>query len=123
MLHVSSFMTRVKRGVTVRRKHKKLLERTKGYRMTNNRLIKRAHEADLHAGVYAFAGRKKRKRDMRQLWISRISQSLKLRDLSYNRFIASLKEHKVDLNRKILAVLSSEYPKIFDKVIETVVKK
>ena len=113
-------MTRVKRGTTVNRRHKKLLGRTKGYRMTNSRLVQRAKEADLHAGNYAFAGRKMRKRDMRRLWILRINEVLKQKDLTYSRFIKSMAEKKIELNRKVLAVLASEHPSVFDKVVEEV---
>src|SRR3989344_5535218 len=108
-------MTRVKRGGTVRRKHKKILERTKGFRMTKSRLIQIAKEADLHAGNYAFAGRKMRKRDMRRLWILRINEALRLKEWSYSPFIKALNDRKVELNRKMLAVLASEYPEVFDK--------
>ena len=115
-------MTRVKRGVTVRRKHKKILARTKGYRMTNSRLIKRATEADLHAGQYAFAGRKMRKRDMRRLWILRINEALKQKDWTYSRFIKALSDKKIELNRKMLSILASKHPEVFSKVVEEVMK-
>lgn len=115
-------MTRVKRGVTVGRRHKRILARTKGFRMTKSRLIQIAKEADLHAGQYAFAGRKMKKRDMRRLWILRISQALKTRDWSYNLFIKALSDKKIELNRKMLAVLASEHPTVFDKIVETVKK-
>ena len=64
---------RVKTGTVRRRKHNKVLERTKGMRMSKGRLIKVSKEADLHAGQYAFVGRRLRKRDMRRLWIQRIN--------------------------------------------------
>lgn len=86
--------------------------------MTKSRLVQAAKEADLHAGQYAFAGRKRRKRDIRRVWILRISEAVKQRDWSYSRFIKALQEKKIELNRKILAVLASEYPKVFDKVVE-----
>ena len=86
--------------------------------MTKSRLIQIAKEADLHAGQYAFAGRKRRKRDIRRLWILRISEAVKQRDWSYSRFIKALQEKKIELNRKMLAVLASEYPNVFDKVVE-----
>ena len=91
--------------------------------MTNNRLIKRAKEADLHAGNYAFAGRKMKKRDMRRLWILRINEALKKRNLTYSRFIKALSEENILLNRKILALLASKQPEVFDKVIEKVQNK
>ena len=78
---------RVKTGPTRKRKHKKVLKRTKGFRMTKGRLYKVSKEADLHAGEYAFAGRKLRKRDLRRLWITRINAALSKSDISYNKFI------------------------------------
>ena len=70
-------MARVKRGTVSRRKHKKLLNLTKGYRGTKSRLVRVAKEASLHAGQYAFHGRKLRKRDNRSLWIVRIGEAVK----------------------------------------------
>lgn len=111
---------RVKRGVATHAKHKKLLRSTKGYRMTKNRLIRVAREAYLHAGEYAFAGRKDRKRDFRRLWITRISEAVKTRGLSYSSFIHKLKQVDIKLDRKILADLVVEDPDVFEAVIEEV---
>ncbi len=111
-------MARVKRGIVVKRKHKDLLEQAKGYRGSRSRLIKRAHEAVLHSGEYAFTGRKLRKRDMRALWINRISQACKSLDFSYKDFIYQLKIKKILLNRKILAKLVVEDFDTFKKVVE-----
>ncbi|HLB60445.1 MAG TPA: 50S ribosomal protein L20, partial [Patescibacteria group bacterium] len=108
-------MTRVKRGTISRSRHKSLLSRTKGFRMTKSRLIKVATEADLHAGQYAFAGRKRRKRDMRRLWITRISEAVKQQNLSYSRFVHALKEKNIQLDRKILSLLIRDYPDTFSK--------
>ncbi|OGH44384.1 MAG: 50S ribosomal protein L20, partial [Candidatus Levybacteria bacterium RIFCSPLOWO2_02_FULL_37_11] len=80
-------MARVKRGTVSRRKHKKLLNLTKGYRGTKSRLVRVAKEASLHAGQYAFHGRKLRKRDNRSLWIVRIGEAVKKEGLSYSVFI------------------------------------
>lgn len=96
---------RVKRGIVSRRKHKKLLEFTKGYRGTKSRLIRVAHEAALHAGEYAFHGRKRKKRDFRRLWITRIGEASKQEGLSYSVFMNNLKKAKIDLDRKILSDL------------------
>jgi large subunit ribosomal protein L20 len=115
-------MTRVKRGVTVKRKHKKILNRVKGFRMSKSTLIQIAKEADLHAGQYAFAGRKNRKRDMRTLWVLRINEALKKHEWTYSRFIKALSDKKVELNRKILSVLASEHPSVFEKIVEEVKK-
>lgn len=113
-------MSRVKRGVTTRAKHKKVLESTKGYRMTKNRLIKVAQEAMLHAGEYAHTGRKLKKRDFRSLWISRINQSVQEMDLSYNQFINALKKAEIPLDRKILADLALKDPQIFKIIVDKV---
>lgn len=111
---------RIKRGVTTHAKHKKLLRETKGYRMTKRRLVRVAREAYLHAGEYAFAGRKNRKRDFRQLWILRIGEAVKLRGLSYSSFIHRLKAAKIDIDRKILSHLIVENPEAFSKIVDKV---
>lgn len=90
--------------------------------MTKSRLIKVATEADLHAGQYAFAGRKNRKRDMRRLWITRISEAVKQQNLSYSRFVHALKEKNIQLDRKILSLLIREHPDTFSKIVEEVKK-
>lgn len=111
-------MSRVKRGVVSRKKHKKILRQVKGYRMTRHRLIKVAKEASLHAGQYAYIGRKRKKRDMRRLWISRISAKLDEMGWSYNRFIAALKKKNINVNRKILANLVTSDPAAFEKIVK-----
>lgn len=111
---------RIKRGVTSKAKHNKIFAANKGYRMTKRRLIKVATEAYLHAGEYAFAGRKNRKRDFRQLWITRISQASKLRNLSYSSLIHKLKDSNILLDRKTLANLIVEDPLVFDAILEEV---
>lgn len=113
-------MTRIKRGIVSRRKHKKLLAATKGYRGTKSRLIKVAHEAELHAGAYAFHGRKLKKRDFRQLWITRIGEAVRLEGLSYSIFINKLKKANIELDRKILSDLVVNDPTAFKQVVDTV---
>lgn len=101
-------MPRAKTGTTRHKRHKKVLKLTKGFRGTNNRLYKRAKEALLHAGQYAYIGRKLRKRDTRKLWIIRINAALKQVDetLLYSRFVNSMKKANITLNRKMLAELA-----------------
>jgi len=111
-------MARVKTGTTRRKRHKKVLKRTKGFRMTKGRLYKVSKEADLHAGQYAYAGRKLRKRDMRKLWINRINAALTPHNLSYSKFINGLKKVKIELNRKILADLALSDPDVFKAIVE-----
>ena len=115
---------RVKTGFTRHRHHKKVLERTKGFRMTRNRLYKVAREADIHAGQCAFTGSRLRKRDMRRLWIVRISAGLVTyaTNLKYSIFINLLKKAKVELNRKILADLTVTDPDAFKAVVDAVQK-
>ncbi len=111
-------MARVKRGKNVRRKHNKLLELTRGYRGTNSRLIRRAKEASLHAGEYAFAGRKDRKGDFRQLWILRINQAVRTLGINYRDFTHLLKSKNINLDRKMLANLVVSDFETFKKVVE-----
>ncbi len=88
--------------------------------MTKRRNVRVAREAFLHAGEYAFAGRKNRKRDFRQMWILRIGQAVKLRGLSYSSFIHKLKVANIDLDRKILSNLVVESPEAFSKIVDKV---
>ncbi len=116
-------MPRTKTGYTRRRRHKKILKATKGYRGTNNRLYKRAHEAYLHAGQYAYVGRKLRKRNMRRLWIQRINAAVRMvtdGEMNYSRFIHALKQNNVTLNRKMLAELAVRDIAAFTEVVESV---
>lgn len=115
-------MARVKRGVTAHQKHQRVLGLTRGYRMSRHRLIKVAKEAALHAGAYAYHGRKLKKRDFRRLWILRISEAVKKLGLSYNKFIHGLKKAHIDLDRKILSNLVVEDPTTFEKIV-TQIKK
>ncbi len=111
-------MARVKTGITRRKRHQKVLERTKGFRMTKGKLYKVSKEADLHAGQYAFVGRKLRKRDIRKLWITRINAALTPFDISYSKFINGLKKAKIELNRKILADIALSDPNTFKTIVE-----
>lgn len=115
-------MARVKRGVVSRRKHNKLLGLTKGYRGTKSRLVKMAHEASLHAGSYAYHGRKLRKRDFRTLWITRISEAVKQQDMSYSVFINKLKKSNIEIDRKILSSLVVDDPATFNHIVDSVKK-
>lgn len=113
-------MSRVKTGTVRRIRHKKVLSTTKGYRMTKNRLYKVAHEAMLHAGAYAYIGRKNRKRDMRSLWIARISAAVKsvATELNYSRFVNNLKTANIKLDRKMLAELAVHDLDAFSQVVK-----
>jgi len=111
---------RVKGGPASRRKHKKILKATKGYRMTRSKLWRSAHEAYLHAGNYAFAGRRLRRRDFRKLWITRINAALTPFDIKYSRFIKMLADKRIKLNRKSLAELALNDPKAFESLVKKV---
>ena len=111
-------MARVKRGVTSHKRHKRLLNAAEGRTGTNRKLVKRAHEAQLHALAYATRDRKQRKRDMRQLWIIRINAAARLNGLSYNAFIAGLKKANIDLDRKSLADIAVRDAATFGRIAE-----
>lgn len=113
---------RVKRGVTKRAKHKKILKLAKGYQFGRGKLYKQAADAVLHAGQYAFAGRRAKKRNMRALWITRINAALSQTDVSYSQFIHNLKSKKIALDRKVLSEMAIAYPVEFSKLIEAVSK-
>ncbi|MFH1546932.1 MAG: 50S ribosomal protein L20 [bacterium] len=111
---------RVKGGIVTRRRHKKILKTTKGYRMTKNNLYKVAHEAYLHAGQYSYNDRKKRLNEFRRIWITRINAALQSFDLKYSRFKNHLKIKKVQLNNHVLSELAVNFPETFKKVVEFV---
>ncbi|HSX57924.1 MAG TPA: 50S ribosomal protein L20 [Candidatus Saccharimonadales bacterium] len=109
-------MTRVKKGFTKRAKHKKILKAAKGYYGARSKLIRTAKEAVMHAGSYAYSGRKQRKQQARTLWITKINAALG-EDVSYKDFIHYLNEEKVELDRKILAQIAESDPETFKKLL------
>lgn len=109
---------RIKTGIVRHRKHKKILNLTKGSRMGNSNRIKLAIQTMLHAGEYAFAGRKLKKRDFRRLWIQRISAGLLNHNITYSQFIYGLKKANIELNRKMLADMALNYPEVFTKIVQ-----
>lgn len=109
-------MSRVKRGTVSKRKHNKVLELTKGFRLGRSKNIKQAKEALLHAGKYAFAGRKQRKRDMRRMWIIQLGNAVRAEGHSYSKFINQMKAKGITLDRKILADLAVNKPEDFKKI-------
>ncbi len=112
-------MPRVKTGTVRRKGHKKVFSLAKGFRMTRNRLYKVASEATIHAGQYAYNGRKERKQTMRITWISRINSALSgIADgPKYGIFIKKLNDKKIKLNRKVLAALAVDLPEAFKKLV------
>lgn len=110
-------MVRVKSGILTKKKHKKVINLAKGYWMTRHKQFKKAKEAVLHAGQYAFAGRKERKRDFRQLWIIRLNAALSQHQIKYSRFIHLLHQHNIQIDRKILSQIAIDYPTVFNKIV------
>src|SRR4030066_1636612 len=104
-------MARVKS--TSYRKHKKILKEVKGYKQARRIRIQAAKEAYLHAGQYAYHGRKLRKRDLRSLWIIRLNSAVREEGLSYSKFVAGLKKAEIELDRKILADIAVNDPNTF----------
>ena len=111
---------RVRGGNITKQRHKKTLAKAKGYKMSIRKRFKLAKQAELHAGEYAFHGRKLRKRDMRTLWIQRINAALSAFDIKYSKFINLLKTNKVEINRKMLANLALNQPKVFEAIVNKV---
>jgi len=111
---------RIKRGMVSRRKHKKILKLAKGYLALKSRSIRKAKEAILHAGQYAYHGRKLKKRDFRSLWITRIGEAVKQEGLSYSIFMHKLKNANIELDRKILSDMVVNDPTTFKQVVEKI---
>jgi large subunit ribosomal protein L20 len=103
-------MPRVKRGVTAKARHKKILEQAKGYYGARSRTYRVAKQAVIKAGQYAYRDRRQRKRQFRALWITRINAQAHECGLSYSRLIDGLKKASIELDRKVLAELA-----VFDK--------
>jgi large subunit ribosomal protein L20 len=103
-------MPRVKRGVTARARHKKVLDAAKGFRGRRKNVWRIANEAVMKAGQYAYRDRRVRKREFRALWIARINAAARECGLSYSAFMNGLKKASIDLDRKVLADLA-----VFDK--------
>ena len=110
-------MVRVKSGIQTKRKHKKTLKLAKGYWMTRHKQFQKAKEAVLHAGSYAYIGRKLKKRDFRSLWITRLNAAVSPLDLNYSQLIHLLKLKKIEVDRKILSQIAVEYPKVFESFV------
>ncbi len=106
-------MPRVKGGATARARHKKVLNKAKGYYGARSKLYKTANQAVTKAGQYAYRDRRQRKRQFRALWIARINAAARLHDLSYSRFINGLNRASIEIDRKILADLAVHDPDAF----------
>ena len=103
-------MPRVKRGVTARARHKKVLDQAKGFRGRRKNVYRIAKEAVMKAGQYAYRDRRNKKRDFRALWITRINAAARDAGVTYSQFMAGLKKAGIEVDRKVLADLA-----VFDK--------
>ena len=111
-------MVRVKRGVTKRRRHKKILELAKGYQLTRSKLYRHANEAVLKALRYQHRDRRQRKRDFRRLWIIRINAAAREHGMPYREFIHGLKQAGIEIDRKALADIAVRDPGAFAQLVE-----
>ncbi|MBL4588411.1 50S ribosomal protein L20 [Candidatus Babeliales bacterium] len=111
-------MSRVKRGVVTKRRHKRLLKQTKGFWGQRSNIFKRAKETLMRAMAFAYKGRKLKKRNYRALFISRIAAACRQRGISYSRFIGGLIKKSILLNRKMLSQLAILEPTAFDTLVE-----
>ncbi len=111
-------MARVKGAMHTRKRRKRVLKLAKGYYGARSRQFRTAKQAVMKAGVYAYAGRKMRKRDFRQLWIARINAAARLHDLSYSKFMHGLKLAGIEMNRKMLAEMAVNDAKGFAGLVE-----
>jgi large subunit ribosomal protein L20 len=111
-------MARVKRGVTARRRHKKIIGRAKGYYNARRKVFRVVNQAVIKAGQYAYIGRKQRKRQFRALWIVRINAAARQFGLSYSRLINGLSIAKIEIDRKVLADLAVHDIKAFGAIAE-----
>ena len=111
-------MARVKRGVTSRAKHKKVLKAVKGYWGRRKNTIRIARQAMEKAMQYSYRDRRNKKRDFRGLWIQRINAGARIYGLTYSKLIKGLKKYKIDLDRKVLADIAVNQPKTFKALVE-----
>ena len=109
---------RVKGGVRTRQRHKKIIRQTKGYWGSRHRLFRRANEAWLKSQWYAYRDRRRRRRDLRRLWIVRINAAARQNGISYSRFMHGLKQAEIALDRKVLADLAVHDAAAFAKLAD-----
>ena len=111
-------MARVKRGVVARRRHRKVLNRAKGYYGARRKIYRVAKQAVIKAGQYSYRDRRQRKRDFRSLWITRINAAARTHGMSYSRFINGLKRAEIEIDRKVLADLAVHDKAAFQALAE-----
>ena len=116
-------MARVKGGLNAKKKHKRVLKLAKGYRGARSKQYRVAKQSVMRALTSAYAGRKQKKRQFRQLWIARINAASRMNGLSYSRFMNGLKLAGVDINRKMLSEIAINDPKAFADLVELAKKQ
>ena len=115
-------MARVKGAMMTRKRRNKTLKMAKGYWGSKSKHFKMANQAVMKSGVYAYTGRKLKKRDFRQLWITRINAACKLNGMNYSTFVNGLKKSGIVINRKMLAELAVNNKEAFAQLAETAKK-
>lgn len=115
-------MPRVRKGAARKQKHKRVLREARGYFGTKSRHYQQAKVALMRAGRFAWRDRRRRKRDMRRLWITRITAACRMRDTRYSLFMNGLKRAGILLNRKMLSEIAIHDPASFDAIVATAVK-
>lgn len=116
-------MSRVKRGVMTKKRHKNILSKAKGYRWGRKKLFTKAKEAVIKAGKYARRDRRAKKRTFRALWIIRLNNALRENGTTYAKFIALLKSKMIALDRKVLSEMAVENPKVFATFVKDILAK
>ena len=111
-------MSRVKRGIRTRARHRKVLKQAKGYFGHKSKLFKVANQQVMKSGAYAYRDRKAKKRDFRKLWIQRINAACRMNGLSYSRFMNGLKKANIALDRKVLSDIAITDPNGFAALCE-----
>ncbi len=115
-------MSRVKGAVSTRKRRNRVLKSAKGYWGAKSKHFKMAKQAVMKSGNYAYIGRKRRKRDFRRLWITRISAACRLNGLNYSSFMGLLKKNSIVLNRKMISEICISSPEAFSKLVESIRK-
>lgn len=115
-------MPRSKKSTNRRRRHKRIVRAARGYYGTKSRHFQQAKVALMRAGKFAYRDRRARKRDMRRLWITRITAACRMRDTRYSLFMNGLKLAGITLNRKMLSQIAIEDPAAFDKLVELAIQ-
>ena len=111
-------MPRVKRGVTARARHKRILALAKGFRGRRKNVFRIAKQAVMKAGQYAYRDRRNKKRVFRRLWIARINAGSRALGLTYSKFIAGIKKASIEIDRKVLADMAVNDPAAFASIVE-----